>query len=241
MNSLQVMVQPIQESILPNQLLQMYYQIEKEHNFAKKWKRLDEQQIWKELCFCLLSGNVAYELVKSTIECLEQKGFLDFAWILEEKQSQDFIFKLFNGPNFEPRKKNGELRKYRYPKKRSGEITKAAKIIYSESSIKQILENMNSDVDARNHLAETVPGLGIKESSHFLRNIGYSNSLAIIDVHVLNFLKQNQFVIWENNSSLTTKRYCKLETTLKNLSEFHDLDLAIFDLAIWHYMRNNMS
>lgn len=239
MSNLQLMAQPIGDSLLPDRLFQTYHRLEKEYDFTNKWQSLDEQQIWKELCFCLLSGNVAYELVKSTVNVLEQKGFLDYRWIITEKESQHRIFDLFNGSNFEPKKKNGELRKYRYPKKRSQEIAKAAKIIYSKSSIKELLDKPISEVEARNFLAKNIPGLGIKESSHFLRNIGYSNSLAIIDVHVLNFLKQNRFVTWDN-SSLTTKKYCKLEIILQNLAEFHNLDLAIFDLAIWYYMRSNV-
>jgi len=237
MCSLQLMVQPIGDSLLPDRLFQTYDRLTKEHDFRNKWESLDEQQIWKELCFCLLSGNVAFELVKSTIDVLDQKGFLDYNWIVTEKNSQEYIFNLFNNSNFEPKKKNGELRKYRYPKKRSHEIAEAAKVIYSKASIKELLKQSSSEVEIRNFLSKNIPGLGIKESSHFLRNIGFSNSLAIIDVHVLNFLKQNRFVLWEN-SSLTTKKYCKLETILQNLAEFHNLDLAIFDLAIWHYMRS---
>src|SRR3970040_1131943 len=130
MCSLQLMVQPIGDSLLPDRLFQTYDNLTKEHDFRNKWESLDEQQIWKELCFCLLSGNVAFELVKSTVDVLDQKGFLDYHWIATEKNSQERIFNLFNGSNFEPKKKNGELRKYRYPKKRSHEITEAAKVIY---------------------------------------------------------------------------------------------------------------
>lgn len=229
----------IQDSFLEPSLLEIYYDLEKNQSWRNNWNGLNEYQTWKELCFCLLSGNVAFELVKSTINVLEKNGFLDYKWILEDKSSEQMIFQLFNGPNFEPKKKDGGLRKYRYPQKRSEEITKAAKILYSNSSIKEILKDAISDVDVRNFLAKKVPGIGIKESSHFLRNIGYSKSLAIIDVHVLNFLKQNHFVNPLEMSTMTESRYEKLEIILQNLAEFHGLELNTLDLAIWHYMRNN--
>ena len=189
------------------------------------------------MCFCLLSGNVAFELVKSTIEVLDREKFLDYDWILKEKCSQELIFKLFNGPNFEPKKKDGQLRKYRYPKKRSENITNAAKVLYADSSIKQRLEEATSIIEVRKFFARQVPGIGIKESSHFLRNIGYSDALAIIDVHVLNFLKENYFVNPSDVKNLTESRYEKLEIILQNLAEFHGLNLGILDLAIWYYMR----
>lgn len=240
MNKLQLSLTSIRDSFLEPSLLEIYYKLEKNPPWKKNWSGLNETKIWKELCFCLLSGNVAYELVKSVIDVLEKKGFLDYNWIMEEARSTEIIFKLFNEPNFEPKKKDGGLRKYRYPKKRSEEITKAAKILYSKSSIKEILEKSASEIEVRNFLAKNIPGIGIKESSHFLRNIGYSNTLAIIDVHVLGFLKQNQFVNPHDIKSLTVSRYEKLEIILQNLAEFHGLDLAILDLAIWHYMRNKM-
>ena len=239
MNNLQVSLTTISDSFLEPSLLDIYYELERNHNWKKNWIQLTENQVWKELCFCLLSGNVAFELVKSTIDVLETNGFLDFNWILEERKSHEYIFKLFNEPNFEPKKKNGELRKYRYPKKRSEEITKAAQILYSNSSLKKILEKAASDVEIRNFLAKNIPGIGIKESSHFLRNIGYSDSLAIIDIHVLRFLKQNNFVYQSDVLSLTESKYEKLEIILQNLADFHGLNLGILDLSIWHFMRNN--
>jgi len=240
MSNLQMSLTSIRDSFLEPSLLEIYYELERNHIWKNNWSRLNETKIWKELCFCLLSGNVAFELVKSVIYVLEKKGYLDYNWILEEVESRELIFKLLNAPNFKPKKKDGSLRKYRYPKKRSEEITNAANILYSNSSIKEILEKSASDVEVRNFLAANIPGIGIKESSHFLRNIGYSNTLAIIDVHVLNFLKQNQFVNPSDISSLTVSRYEKLEIILQNLAEFHGLNLGILDLAIWHYMRNKM-
>ena len=241
MNNLQISLTPIRDSFLDPEILEIYYDIEHKQTWKNNWNKLNENKIWKELCFCLLSGNVAYELVQSVIIVLGKKGYLDYNWILEEKQSKELIYDLFSNPNFEPKKKDGSLRKYRYPKKRSEEIVRAAKILYSDSSLKNILENTTSDIDMRNFLANTVPGIGIKESSHFLRNIGYSNNLAIIDIHVLNFLKLNRFVDPLDRSSLTPTKYEKLESILQNLADFHGLDLGILDLAIWHFMRNRLS
>jgi N-glycosylase/DNA lyase len=42
----------------------------------------------------------------------------------------------------------------------------------------------------RSWLVENIKGLGMKEASHFLRNIGFGNDLAIIDRHILTNLKK---------------------------------------------------
>jgi N-glycosylase/DNA lyase len=66
--------------------------------------------------------------------------------------------------------------------------TKAKRILDSKSNYKKIRTKLSSDniLELRNHLAKNVDGYGLKEASHFLRNIGKSNSqIAILDRHIL--------------------------------------------------------
>jgi len=241
LNNLQVLTtSQISDTFVPSPILNTYYQLEKSAN-RRNWCTLSEERLWQELCFCILSGNVAFELAKSVVEVLTEKGFLDYNWMKEDNKSSIILFQELDKSIFQPRKNNGELRKYRYPKKRSTEIVNAARVLYNNNSIKKVLSNLNSDIEVRNFFVKQISGLGIKEASHFLRNIGFTNSLAIIDVHVLAFLKEFSLVDFNANSSLTLPRYLRLEKTLKNFADYHGLDLALFDLAIWHYMRNRTS
>ena len=225
----------VSDTIIPHQILQFYNKLlQKSH--TSDWKRKKEQDLWHELCFCILSGNVTFELAKSVIDTLNEKELLDQYWIVEDPKSLKVLNEALEESQFLPLKNNGELRKYRYPNKRSQQIVKAAQVIYSENkSIKHILSQFESDIETRSYLSNQISGLGIKEASHFLRNIHYSNSLAIIDVHVLSFLKKNYLI--SQDMSVTPNSYLKLERILRNLADFHGLDLSIFDLAIWHYMR----
>ncbi|HXG74087.1 MAG TPA: hypothetical protein VNK44_04655 [Candidatus Nitrosotenuis sp.] len=228
----------ISDTFVPNPVLDIYHKLEKNYENRLDWARASEEQLWKELCFCILSGNVAFELAKSVVEVLTERGYLDYRWMREDRKSRIALFHELDKPNFDPRKKNGELRKYRYPRKRSAEIVSAAKTIYVDnSSIKNVLSSSSSDIEARNFFVNQISGLGIKEASHFLRNIGFADSLAIIDVHVLSFLKEFSLVDFDANS-LTPQRYLRLEKTLRNFVDYHGLNLAIFDLAVWYYMRN---
>lgn len=216
----------------------MYHEINGKFEKPKQWRDFREEQLWQELCFCILSANVSFELAKSVIQKLSDRDMLNSAWLIGNEKSESVLFNFLDSPNFEPVKKNGELRRYRYPKVKSYQITNAAKRLYSNNSIKEILGTFDSDVEARNFFYTQISGLGIKEASHFLRNIGFASSLAIIDVHVLNFLKEFSLVDFDMGSSLTLRNYLLLEKTLKNLSEYHGLNLSILDLAIWQSMKN---
>ncbi len=221
---------------MPHQILSLYDKLSQQNITSSDWKKKEEVELWHELCFCILSGNVTFELAKSVIDTLNEKGLLDQHWIVNDSKSLEILNASLEESQFLPLKNDGKLRKYRYPNKRSMQIVKAAQVLYSNNkSIKQILSKFESDIETRSYLFNEIAGLGIKEASHFLRNIHYSNSLAIIDVHVLAFLKKNNLIL--PNTTITPNSYLKLERILRNFANFHSLDLAILDLSIWHYMR----
>ena len=226
----------VSDTIIPHQILRLYNKLSQQNKLSLNWKKKKEHDLWCELCFCILSGNVSFELAKSVIDTLNKKELLNQHWIVEDAESTKVLNNALEESQFLPLRNNGEPRKYRYPTKRSAQIVKSAQVIYSDNeSIKRILSKFESVTETRSYLFNQIPGLGIKEASHFLRNIHYSKSLAIIDVHILAFLKKNYLTA--QSTIVTPNSYLKLERILKNLADFHSLDLAIFDLAVWHYMR----
>ena len=97
-----------------------------------------------------------------------------------------------------------------------------------------INEKLNSIKDSnklREFLVQNVKGFGLKESSHYLRNIGYRD-LAILDRHILkNLHKYN--VINEIPSNLTPKTYLEIEDKFKEFSSKLNIPLDELDLLFW--------
>ena len=56
-------------------------------------------------------------------------------------------------------------------------------LLNKKNIIESMLKSEMDDKHKRNFLFENVKGIGMKEASHFMRNIGYKN-LAILDRHV---------------------------------------------------------
>jgi N-glycosylase/DNA lyase len=81
------------------------------------------------------------------------------------------------------------------------------------------------DFSARRELLK-LKGLGMKESSHFLRNVGRKN-LAIVDRHVLRWLEG------EGYKFKLPKDYTKAEEVLRRIAKEKRLTLAELDLIIW--------
>jgi N-glycosylase/DNA lyase len=83
----------------------------------------------------------------------------------------------------------------------------------------------------RDWLVKNVKGLGMKESSHFLRNVGYKD-LAIIDFHIVDLLEREKLI--ERPKTITPKKYLEIEETLTKLGEKTSLNLAELDLYLWY-------
>lgn len=80
------------------------------------------------------------------------------------------------------------------------------------------------DFQARNVLL-SVKGFGMKESSHFLRNVGRKD-IAILDRHVLRWLEHKGY-------NFKPRDYLKAEEVLRRIARDNGLSLAELDLIIW--------
>lgn len=83
----------------------------------------------------------------------------------------------------------------------------------------------------REWLVKNVKGIGYKEASHFLRNIGYRN-LAILDRHILKNLVRIG-VLKELPKSLTKKMYFEIEKKFLKFSKKINIPIDELDLLFW--------
>ncbi|MBU2459068.1 MAG: N-glycosylase, partial [Nanoarchaeota archaeon] len=75
--------------------------------------------------------------------------------------------------------------------------------------------------------------LGMKESSHFLRNTGFQN-VAIIDFHIVDILARHGLIEKPKNKSLTPKKYLEIEAVLQKLCDSVGLSQGELDLYLWY-------
>ncbi|MFC1698274.1 N-glycosylase/DNA lyase [Nanoarchaeota archaeon] len=180
--------------------------VDRRLNEFKQLGKKPSKEIFKELCFCLLTANYTAE---GGIRI--QKEIDDGLIYLSELQLKQKLKQL----------------KHRFPNKR-GEY-----IFLAQSQQKKLIEMLKSKTPymAREWLVKNVKGLGYKESSHFLRNIGYTN-LAIIDFHIVDILVKNKLV--EKPKTITPKIYLEIEQTLQELGKELNMNMAELDLYLWY-------
>jgi len=224
--------------VIPEKIFDYYQKIETESKNWKTWRTLSEQDLWDNLFFCILSSNVTYELAHSAFSHLASVGYCDVSWIISNNNSKQDIYQELSKSQFLPMKKDGGYRKYRFPECRANNIvTTVWNINETDNTLKEILSSQREEVLLRNYLCNNVSGFGLKQATHFLRNIGYSKNLAIIDTHIIKFLNLVLSPKLNFASNVNRKRYIEYEIIFRSICKNLKLNLSLFDVAVWEYMR----
>jgi N-glycosylase/DNA lyase len=163
-------------------------------------------KIFSEMCFCILTANFTAERgIKIQNELCN-----DFSTLSKEGLA----------------KKLKQLG-HRFPNTRARYISDSQTC---KQSLINILNNLNEQ-DAREWLVNNIKGLGYKEASHFLRNIGRKN-LAIIDFHIIDILVDNRII--ERPKNLTKTKYLEIESKLHEIAQKLNITLAELDIYLWY-------
>jgi N-glycosylase/DNA lyase len=105
--------------------------------------------------------------------------------------------------------------------------------------ITDIIKNNDGMIAARNYLAQNVFGWGLKEASHFLRNIGFGSDLCILDRHILRQLVLYN-VIKEVPKSITKSVYLEIEQCMISFASLQKIPLDAMDLLFWYKEKNEL-
>jgi N-glycosylase/DNA lyase len=124
---------------------------------------------------------------------------------------------------------------HRYPRARPGYIVTTRDYLHQDCGmrIRDRLASFSDPIERRDWLAREprIKGLRYKESSHYLRNIGFSG-YAILDKHVLRCLAELGIV--ETPQPPTTRaRYLETENLMKKFARALRIDFDELDLVLW--------
>lgn len=96
----------------------------------------------------------------------------------------------------------------------------------------KILADELTPSELRDALVEHVNGFGLKEATHFMRNIGRNGGLAILDRHILRNLKKYR-AIRSIPATLTKRHYFRIERRFEQFAMKVGIPLNELDLVFW--------
>jgi N-glycosylase/DNA lyase len=181
--------------------------VDKRMKEFSSFKKKTDKEIFKEMCFCLMTANFNAQR----------------AIMIQQEIDEGFI-------TFSHEKLNSELKRlgHRFPNMRAKFIFEARKHL---PNLKEKLFCERDEKKIRNYLAKEVKGLGLKEASHFLRNVGFRN-LAIIDFHIADILEEHELI--KKPKTMSKKAYEEIELVLEKLCEKTNLCQGELDFYLWH-------
>jgi N-glycosylase/DNA lyase len=182
--------------------------------FRRIWDKRDELKAIHELLFCILTPQSKAQVCWGAIE---------------EMACGDI---LLNGDYEQVLEAVGYVRfKYR----KAGFLIEARERFIKDDGIKLLsfIEEFKDPLEAREWFVRNIKGYGYKEASHFLRNIGLGDDLAILDRHILRNLVKVK-AIEEIPRSLTDRRYLEIEEKMRRFAKDIQIPLSHLDLVIWY-------
>lgn len=180
----------------------------------KAVSRKGDRVIFEELCYCILTAGSSALMGQRTVEALK-----DLLLTGSERELQE----------------RARAHRVRFWRVRPSYIVRTREYLKDACGLRllRLLESIDDPLERREYLAKNraIKGLGYKEASHFLRNIGFPG-YAILDKHIVNSLRELG-VIPKGLRPASRSGYLAIEKKLRKFSEEIGIDMDHLDLLLW--------
>ena len=205
----------------------------------REWRLLTEEELLYEATVCVFGSQMIYEVAVAAADRARAAGFLNCETIAGMH------------PDYEPRlvavltaplhvEVGGvcRLMRPRFKNRLAVLLASTVRRIYDRgSSLQEILSSATSARHARALLVEAVSGFGPKQASLFLRRVGYCSELAVLDTHILDYLRMAHGIDQKPSSISRLTCYERVEAQFQCIAREFGHAIGCVDLAMWVTMR----
>lgn len=175
----------------------------------KEFTVVEHSEFFYELCYCI---------------CTPQSKATNAYEVVAKLKENDFQNKHFNPVDILSNPKY-YIRFHNNKSKFLVDLSKQYNNILTQ------LESPAPTIDKRNYIAQNVCGIGYKEASHFMRNIGYTG-VAILDRHTLKHLCKLE-LIDSSKFPNSKNHYCRIESLWLDFAKKISVSIEEQDLLFW--------
>lgn len=183
--------------------------------FRDVWEQGTDERLWEELVYCIFTAGASARMGLRSVEAIRH--------LLTDGSREEMTEALISAGA------------HRYPAARPGYIVVTRDYLREDCGmrLRERLTGFSNPIERRDWLARTrnIKGLGYKEASHFLRNIGLCG-YAILDKHILRSLAELGIVESAEPPSTRT-RYLETEEKLRRFARDVRIDFDELDLVLW--------
>lgn len=188
---------------------------ERLEEFKRIWEKGTDEDIHIELSFCILTPQSKAKNAWQAITALRDDGIL-FTGDAEK------ISEYLNIVRFKNNKAKFLVLLREQMSDENGNII-----------TKKFFSSFPTVFEMREWIVKNIKGMSYKEASHFLRNVGFGQEIAILDRHILRNLERLE-VIDEIPKSITPKIYKEIEERVKKFCAETEIPMDELDLLLWY-------
>lgn len=181
--------------------------------FAAVRQSGSDARLWEELVFCIFTAGASARMGLRSVEAVRP--------LLAHGAHEELAGALTGV--------------HRYPRARSGYIVSTRGFLEGDCGLRlrERLEGFRDPLERRDWLARErgIKGLGYKEASHFLRNIGF-RGYAILDKHILRALAELGRID-SPQPPATRARYLAAEERMREFARDVRINFDELDLVLW--------
>jgi len=220
---------------IENAIREVCLVLEREKYKTSSWEGMTEDNLWRELVSCILGSRVHFDIVNAAVERMGKANLFT-----EKRRCSEYdeYERDITDALWDTARDIHSQRRYPYPKLRANQIRVAAERFYAQGeTIHYLLGNARDVREARRRLASEVAGLGPKQASLFLRNVGYTAHVAVLDVHVLTYMNWVGLTGAPVKTVRSVRQYESLEDAFIEYSSSVGFPPDHFDVAVWVVVR----
>lgn len=204
------------------------------------WRRLSEELILYEAAVCIFSSQMIFEVAEAAA-----KRILDFGLLRRRYLTGDFpdykmlLLDAWSEPLMVANRA-GFVREVRprFRNRLASLLGDTINYIHRRgSSLRKILATALTPCHAREMLVKTVWGFGPKQASLFLRRIGFCSDLAVLDTHILDYLRLAKGFAPKPSTLARLPSYEEIEKEFSCIASEFGYSIGCVDLATWITMR----
>ncbi len=185
------------------------------HDFRDVWRAGSDARLWEELVYCIFTAGASAKMGMLSVEAVRP--------LLESGKPKAMTRALVAAGA------------HRFPNARPHYVAATRDYLKGTCAmrLRERLVSFRDPHERRDWLATErgIKGLGYKESSHFLRNIGFKG-YAILDKHVMRCLAELS-VVDSPKPPATRNRYLDTEARMRRFAYDVRIDFDELDLVLW--------
>ena len=183
--------------------------------FRQVWQTASDARLWEEMVYCIFTAGASAKMGLRSVEAVRP--------LLARGQQQAMTRALVAAGA------------HRFPNARPAYVVTTREYLQSSFSmgLRERLNSFRDPFERRDWLATEprIKGLGYKEASHYLRNIGFKG-YSILDKHIVRCLAELG-VIDSPKPPANRQRYLETESRMQQFAAATGIDFDELDLVLW--------